>query len=469
MLSTQMLFLKQIDQEKIINNDKEKLNLMFSDFNRNRTDLEKRAADNNFNKRFGHTGLESSRFDVYPPRRFAGDSAFERNRYFSVCKNNEGDDSGTLLRELKAYFDPEKHGLIEIFDSIVNSEVLSKFNLIRKYDKSIIIIIRKNIISKKSKYDRSIFNESEFIELPVRAVKESIERVLDLRQPRDAQKFAKRLSKLNWENMVDEKSKGDLQSADLKISGWNPVGFDVSRWIPPDPLDAFPFRSAVSEFNEILPSLLDQSIGGGQGVTQVAGQWLRELGVNGVVYPSARSNAEVVARNRSMVQSSGFCFVDYRAASNPQHLAQIDFGVGWPEEIRNTEEKHFGATNFTIYKNVAIKISKSARRRGSWSIIGLEERRNAAHAFSEILYVLSNLCVDKLVESASFLKFAATHIDNHGFERALKLTLKLFLNEIDEVEYREKLHEAKVYDSIRLELKTIIKISQIIEDRLNKL
>src|SRR6516162_6533073 len=51
-----------------------------------------------------------------PERRFAGDHTLPRSCFFSVCRNEDGDDSGTVAQELNAYRDPEKSGPVGAFD-----------------------------------------------------------------------------------------------------------------------------------------------------------------------------------------------------------------------------------------------------------------------------------------------------------------------------------------------------------------
>jgi hypothetical protein len=52
-------------------------------------------------------------------------------------------------------------------------------------------------------------------------------------------------------------------------------------------------RDRPDNFEQILPSLLDQWLGGGWTTGNMAGLFARQAGANGLIYPSARSNAWV--------------------------------------------------------------------------------------------------------------------------------------------------------------------------------
>ncbi len=72
-----------------------------------------------------------------------------------------------------------------------------------------------------------------------------------------------------------------------------------------------------------LRLLLAQDLGGGQLATQAIGYELRRLGAAGLVFPSARSDSQVIMRDGQMLEHRGFNFVDYRA-SKPLVLSAPD-------------------------------------------------------------------------------------------------------------------------------------------------
>jgi hypothetical protein len=81
----------------------------------------------------------------------------------------------------------------------------------------------------------------------------------------------------------------------------------------------------VHDFAAMLPALVYPEFGG-SGVTKSIGSWMRTMGVNGLVYPSARSDVSVSFTYESEVaRHRGWCFVDYRAAEFiPDDLAHYD-------------------------------------------------------------------------------------------------------------------------------------------------
>src|SRR5438270_7463862 len=66
-------------------------------------------------RRFGNIG-DQMQSDLSSARRFAGDRSLARGRYFTVCKDVNGNDDGTLVRELCAYNDPLKSGIVTVID-----------------------------------------------------------------------------------------------------------------------------------------------------------------------------------------------------------------------------------------------------------------------------------------------------------------------------------------------------------------
>jgi hypothetical protein len=57
------------------------------------------------------------------PRRYDGDRTLPHGRYYTVCKNAEGDDSGTLYRELKFYKDALKaEGHSMVYDPAITRQ-----------------------------------------------------------------------------------------------------------------------------------------------------------------------------------------------------------------------------------------------------------------------------------------------------------------------------------------------------------
>ena len=118
------------------------------------------------------------------------------------------------------------------------------------------------------------------VALPVRVQQATFERLVDLRLPHVALWFARNLTRLRWLT-----SSGERQPA-------------------------FPGKGSVNEFVQLLPSLMVQAQGGGNGASRIAGQWLRTLGADGLIFPSARSDCRVEIEQGHLLESYGWNLVD---------------------------------------------------------------------------------------------------------------------------------------------------------------
>ena len=143
--------------------------------------------------------------------------------------------------------------------------------------------------------------ETTTVFLPVRITRERFNRLIDLRDPRVASWFTYELTRLRW------------------ITG---DGSEARAFAAKEPLD---------EFADLLPSLMVQYHGGGNGATRIAGQWLRLLGADGLVFPSARSDSWVEVDHEAVRESHGWNLVDYRGADRRPHSnIRYDPGLDHP-------------------------------------------------------------------------------------------------------------------------------------------
>ena len=208
-------------------------------------------------------------------RRYAGDSWLPATRYYSLCQSDDGEDGGTMERELLNYHEPLTHGWVEIND-------LAEKNLSDVFGDQVEVIddIRHAFLISipppaKSVYPslrdlgeaQDMFN----IIMPTKVVRRSFERLIDLRIPSVAAWFTRNLTRLTW-------SSGEVKRA-------------------------FPMKEPLDDFHELLPSLLVQTLGGGECATRIAGQWLRALGAEALIFPSARSDAFVEVLDGGVVCS----------------------------------------------------------------------------------------------------------------------------------------------------------------------
>ncbi len=58
--------------------------------------------------------FEGHRLHIRRERRFGGDANLSSKRYFTVCNDSSGNDHGTLVYELYAYYVPERVGPVKL-------------------------------------------------------------------------------------------------------------------------------------------------------------------------------------------------------------------------------------------------------------------------------------------------------------------------------------------------------------------
>lgn len=302
--------------------------------------------------KFGALGLPHES-DLSPNRRFAGDRSLGRGRYFAVCRDGSGDDDGTLVRELTAYYNPLKSGLVIISDPrlpegahLVPKQVAQSGDLLLSFPP-----VGGRPHPFTARYTDSA--RPMVVTLPTRIVQDEIDGLIDLRQP--------------------------------DVAAWFTAG--LSRITTVGSQRTFPFKPPLDSFSELLPSLLCQSIGGGRGPVQVAGLWLRRLGVNGLIFPSARSDARVEVLDGKVVEATGFNFVDYRNAGEPEYSFIIDFSIGWPQAVQTWPDDYIEGGEPVVYNTVKIRHEAS----GSWRIEGLQIRRDASLRFLEAVWLMRQL------------------------------------------------------------------------------
>jgi hypothetical protein len=301
-------------------------------------------------------------YDTRYTRRYAGETTFELGRYHTICLSPAGDDGGTLIKELRSYYNTFKSGLVDVFDTTVSHSraVIPRFvtnELARHagtHQSGHLVLLVRPLGGKPFPFSAPPFA----VALPLRVQELTIERVLDLRVPEVACWFTRKLSTLVWMDNDQE-------------------------------ITAFPLKPALQSFRELLPSLLSQAFGGAPGATQVAGIWLRGLGVEALVFPSARADAMVRARNGELEGSSGWNLVDYRASGKPRG-PMVDVSPGWPSSIGAWG----GDLNRPIvFASATINSVDDGEASGSWWIDGLEKTRSALIHMAEMELCLST-CLD---------------------------------------------------------------------------
>lgn len=278
------------------------------------------------------------------PRRFAGDYTLPKSRYFSVCKNKEGNDNNTLQSELYAYYRPKETGYVTIADltdeiqrtSIINSGLPDtkgvydiQLLFIREIGKPFIFDVIDGI-DEKIPY--------VMIGIPLRIDYHEIDNEIDLRDPYTAEWFAQTMSHI-----------------EIEVDGKN---YELN-----------PLRGKLKSFDEILPTIMTQEIGGqradNMSFTSQVGVWMRLNKVNALIYPSARNNSYVQVKKGEVTDFGGWNLVDYRNSAKPFFNLSFDFTSGWAKQFGLLDQ-----AKPIYYPKIEFVFEHTGVNAGSWKIDG---------------------------------------------------------------------------------------------------
>jgi len=291
-------------------------------------------------------------------RRYAGDFSLPRSSYFTVCRTAEGDDGGLLMYELKTYSKPHMSGYVVLLDSAAPNPNMDFFRSILKPGASALFCIPQELIHFPSPFRQlmkpdAINKDAQIVAIiPTWMIKTTFERLIDLRMPKTRQWFVRELTRLKNED---------------------------------PPLPVFPLAGPLDDFRDLLPTLLSQGLGGGRGVTQVAGSWLRRLGAEALIFPSARVDVSVTIADGELEDWYGWNLVDNRGAPPPFFKS---FTVLSPEWDRYPTTLHHDLVRGEAgrpseapveFSHVKILATDSGRNAGSLSVSGIELVRGFYH------------------------------------------------------------------------------------------
>lgn len=268
--------------------------------------------------------------DERQERRYAGDRNMSRGRYFTVCNDPGGDDSQTLCRELFAYIDSAVPGWAFVGDPWDSQlyKTLGGDDLPDVYRRCVYVILLEPLNENEQTVYQHAYSPVlkrlasphglKLLPIPVRWYDVEIPHVLDLRRP-EAQDWFFHFFRAG----------------------------DGAILIKP----AEPARS----FFEMLPAMY-HPYRGGSGVTAGIGSWLRVMGVDGLVYPSARSDAAIqVGPEGELITARGWNLVLYSGSeATPDRQIHADSNPWY-----NFEDAG--------YKGVVIH-----REGASWHLSGVE-------------------------------------------------------------------------------------------------
>jgi hypothetical protein len=231
------------------------------------------------------------------PRRYDGDQTLPSGRYSIVCLDSSGNDGGSLAREMAFYMSPPTaEGHIEVYDGTVpeHNGMIERLGMASHAPR-----IALHYLPFEQGSGR-LNGFTSGIELEVREVR--IGNVLDLRRSAAAKWLCRTISRL----------------CVLMSSGSRERCFQL--------------RPDLDDPVEMWPSLMDQARGGGN-FHKIVGLYLRALGVSGLVFPCARSDARVTVVSGEPTDHYGWAFVDYRGAPDTRIVAFFELRPDWPSGL----------------------------------------------------------------------------------------------------------------------------------------
>jgi hypothetical protein len=285
-------------------------------------------------------------------RRFAGDDALPRSRYYTLCKDENGHDDGTLVCEMFAYSHVARTGKIDLIDMADPSapKRLAELGLETPINYSLLLVFLPGPDSGLSPYlmRAGLPQRTVAFPLPVQVFHERIDKVIDLRIPDTADWFARFISQ-----------------AILEVH--SPKTGNTSY------LKCWPFRPPLENFGQLLPEMLTQEHGGGV-LSVAAGALLRKAGANALVFPSARNDPFLRVKKDGEIRGySGWNLVDYRDALPRKQLIVLNVDRSWATSVRigpgfSLKKR---SSRFPFFDSVNITYRDSGPRRGSFWVEGI--------------------------------------------------------------------------------------------------
>jgi hypothetical protein len=310
------------------------------------------------------------------PRRYAGDRTLPYGRYYTVCEDAEGNDSGTLIDELMFYTSARiAEGHVEALDPTISTQ-REKIGLLGMDTSS-----RERIVVRFTPFAQSSHAAlplSIALSIPVVIQELHVDNVLDLRRP----------VALDWIFRT-------IPNLHIILNDKNEVQH------------CFPFRAKLTEFADIIPSLVDQQRGGGN-FDKLVGLYLRQLGVSGLVFPSARNDAYTYVVNGEPQEFHGWSFVDYRDAPSPEIVAFLELRPGWPRTLMIEGGDDHDPTPATFAQEFSIVMTEHFQSTGGTLFLrGLAQRIEAHHMVDSLeaaaRFRISDLGNDEMTKLMTFI------------------------------------------------------------------
>jgi tetratricopeptide (TPR) repeat protein len=370
-------------------------------------------------------------------RRFAGGRNLPRSRYYSVCQDSTGDDGGTLRNELCSYVDVRVSGEISVWDytdpMLLGAKLANRNRFTRdefpEYPLGVNFQSARGVESpwadqlKDTKRAHSgariHLGEGFTIFLPLRVERVTVQRVIDLRTPSVRQWLAQHVfsgiptARYIYSDIISpptdrgelfrhlltisipqllldeseiakhlaDSAKGDARK--IQAEGhWEDMKFYATH---PEGKCNRLSEMTDNAFHNLLPLLLFHPKGGSP-ITEAIGEWLRSLGANAFIYPSARNDTRVQIENGTLTRFAGWNLLDYRDAPPAPKLLRL-------------------VQNPTSYISLGTQLSRGlpreARLAGSFSISGILDREQQEWVFKQEMYYQVKMFADT---PALFLK-----------------------------------------------------------------
>lgn len=253
----------------------------------------------------GHSGTEGSPF---ARRRFSGDGSepLSRARYHSVCIDGQHGDHGTLVAELNAYSAPSITGYVVARDSGDPKTIEVVFRGLPGDPNPLYLAAADSLrfaaflgqfpneatelkaLLEICRVDGLVSDSNEMVvSIPCQIQRLLIDRCLDLRLPES------RVWMLEFFRHPPEGLFGEA----LQILAQ---------------LHEFP-RAPIETWKDLL-SAVNAATYGGNPLTDIFATFLRNVGADALVYPSARNDYEATMRHGRLYSHFGSNLVDYRGS-----------------------------------------------------------------------------------------------------------------------------------------------------------
>lgn len=266
-------------------------------------------------------------------RRYAGDTSLDRGRYFAILDPSTIDPNcNTLMAELFSYASPSQQDLPVCLDSKYDEEQLAGLGLGQSSETEDILyfVVEPTVLRKVCGIEMDSGDGNVVVGVKIRKQTAQIDKVIDLRQPATSEWFTQHFCA-------------------LEMQGESEVTHRVrfrKYWKP-------------QNFYELLPTLLDPTLGGGTPFLQGIGAWLRSHDVAGLVFPSSRIDSGVNNTANDMV-SWGWNYVDYRGSNETpweHYFGQLPAWIK-PEDIHANIVVHPGSGSWKTEGVTAARIAR---------------------------------------------------------------------------------------------------------------